>query len=85
MRFLDDIKKETIIICNSYIKKMILKLNKMLPIKFMTMNEFISKYCFSYDENTIMYLVEKYDVSYEVALVYLKNLRIQLFLNLKAF
>jgi len=74
MRFLDDIKKETIIICNSYIKKMILKLNKMLPIKFMTMNEFISKYCFSYDENTIMYLVEKYDVSYEVALVYLKNL-----------
>lgn len=74
MNFLDDIKRETIIICNDSDKKKILMMNKLLNIKLMNMKQFISKYCFDYDEDTIMYVMDKYNVKYEVALVYINNL-----------
>ena len=48
--------------------------NKLQDIKFMTMNEFINNYYFSYDYKTIKYLMDKYNYSYEVALTYVKNL-----------
>lgn len=74
MNFLDDIKRETIIICNDSDKKKILMMNKLLNIKLMNIKQFISKYCFDYDEDAIMYVMDKYDVKYEVALVYINNL-----------
>lgn len=74
MNFIDEIKKETLIICNDSDKLNILKRNKLVNVKVMNMNEFITKYCFDYDENTITYIMRKYNVKYEIALVYIKNL-----------
>lgn len=74
MDFLDEIKRETIIICNDSDKKKILMRNKLLNIKVMNVKQFISKYLFDYDENTIMYVMNKFGVKYEVALVYINNL-----------
>ena len=74
MKFLDDIKNETIIICNESDKEKILMRNKLINIKVMSMNQFISKYCFDYDDDAIIYVMEKYNVKYEIALVYIKNL-----------
>lgn len=69
-----DIKKESIIICNDSDRKKILKRNSLVNIKAMNIQEFIAKYCFDYDENTIIYVMNKYNIKYEIALVYIKNL-----------
>ena len=74
MDFLNEINKETLIICNDSDKELILKRNKLINIKVMDMNEFISKYCFEYDENAILYLMNKYNIKYEIALMYIKNI-----------
>ncbi len=74
MDFLDDIKKETLIICNNSLKIKILNMHKLIPIKFMTMKEFIKKYYFSFDEKAILYLMKKMNIKYEVAKMYLDNL-----------
>lgn len=74
MDFIDGINKETIIICNNYLKQKILKEKKLKPIKFMSIEEFIDKYYFSYDEKTIMFVMKNYHVKYDVAIIYIKNL-----------
>ena len=74
LSFLNNIKKETLIICNDDSRLKILMRNKLINVKVMNMNQFISKYCFDYDENTILYIMNKYNVKYEIALVYIKNL-----------
>lgn len=43
-------------------------------IKFMSLEEFIGKYTFSYDRKTIYYVMKKYNIKYSSALVYLDNL-----------
>ena len=43
-------------------------------IKFMTKKEFINNYYFSYDEETIYYLMKKYNFNIDVCKVYLNNL-----------
>ena len=74
MEFIDEIKNETIIICKSYFKKKFLFSKKLLPVKLMGIEEFKKKYYFDFDENTIMYVMDKYNVKYDVALVYINNL-----------
>jgi len=74
MDFLNNIKKETLVICSESSKKSILKRSKLLNVKVMNMNEFISKYCFEYDEKAILYIMNKYNVKYEIALMYIRNL-----------
>ena len=74
MDFIDNLKEETLIICNNSFKEKILKLHKLIPIKFMTMKEFISKYYFTYDDRAILYLINNYHIRYEVAKLYLDNL-----------
>ena len=74
MDFLDNIKKETVIICNDSDRNIILRRNKLINIKLINMGDFISKYFFDYDENTILYVMNKYSVKYEIALMYIKNL-----------
>lgn len=74
MDFLDNIKTETLIVCNEEHKKQIISRKKILNIKVMNFNEFIKKFYFDYDENTVLYIMNKYQVKYEVALVYLKNI-----------
>ena len=78
MKILDKINKKTIIVCNNSYKKAILKemdkRNILFPVKFFTMKEFIDSYYFSYDDLTISYVISKYNVSYDIAKVYLDNL-----------
>lgn len=72
---LETIKNNTIIICNNNYKIQILKsIKKLINIKFMSMDEFIKLYYFDYDEKTILYLIKKYNIKYEIALEYLNNL-----------
>lgn len=64
-----------IIITNTETKKTILKNNnKLIDIKIYTLNEFINLYYFSYNEETIYYLINKYHYKYEIAKIYLDNL-----------
>lgn len=71
----DNISNNSIIICNSNYKIQILKsINKLINIKFLSMNEFIKSYLFDYDEKTILYLIKKYNINYEIALEYINNL-----------
>ena len=65
MTNLDNIKNETIIICEQNTKNKILKQltkeKKLLNIKLLTKKELIKKLYFTYDENAILYLIEKYN------------------------
>ena len=64
-----------LIICNNSIKKKLLnESNTLINRKFMTMKELINSYYFSYDDETIFYLMDKYKYKYNVAKVYLDNL-----------
>lgn len=64
-----------LIICNNSIKKKLLNnSNTLINRKFMTMKELINNYYFSYDDETIYYLMDKYKYKYNVATVYLDNL-----------
>ena len=74
MEFIKDIKKETIIICKNGFKEQFLKLNILKPVKFMTPSEFIKKLYFSYDEFAILYILNKYNVKYDIAKMYLENI-----------
>lgn len=74
MDFIKDINSETLVICNSNIKDIIMNMHILKPIKFMNMVEFFHKYFFDYDENTIMYIINKYNVRYDIAKKYLDNL-----------
>ncbi len=72
---LEDIKNNSVIICDKVKKTQILKnAKKLLDIKFFTMQKFIKEYLFDYDEKAIIYLINKYNIKYEIALMYLKNI-----------
>lgn len=58
---------------NSLIER-VRKENKLLDITFITKNEFIKKVTFDYDNRAIYYLMNKYNIKYEVAKVYLDNI-----------
>lgn len=74
MDFIKDISTETLFICNNNIKDIIMNMHILKPIKFMNMSEFLHKYYFDYDENTIIYIIDKYNVRYDIAKEYLDNL-----------
>lgn len=78
MNFLDDISKDTLIICESDNKKKILnKINeckKLIPVKFISLKELYNLYYFNYDEKALYYLINKYNFKYDVAKTYLDNL-----------
>ena len=78
MNFLDDISRDTLIICESDNKKKILnKINeckKLIPVKFISLKELYNLYYFNYDEKALYYLINKYIFKYDVAKTYLDNL-----------
>lgn len=74
MDFITNITSETLIICNDSYKKQVITTNYLHNIKIMTFNEFIKKFYYDYDESTILYTMNKLNVKYDVATVYLKNL-----------
>lgn len=75
MEFLKDIDKDTLIICENDNKRKILKeINGLMPIKFLSLKELYNLYYFEYDEKTIYYLINKYNLKYDIAKTYLNNL-----------
>ncbi len=74
MDFINNIDDETIIICNANCKDYFISNNNLCNIKVMTLEEFLKKFLFDYSEDTIIYVMNKMNVKYEVALVYIKNL-----------
>lgn len=70
--------KSKLIICPNEEKlKILLELNnskELNPIKFMTKSEFFNNYYFSYNDETIYYLMKKYHFNIDVCKVYLNNL-----------
>lgn len=77
MEFLNNIKNETIIICNNNTKINILKHisnnPQLLPIKFLTLNELVKKYYFDFDEKAILYVMQTRNVKFDIAKTYIKN------------
>lgn len=69
-------KNNQIIITSSINKKNLLKeLNKeLLNIKIYSINEFNKLYYFDYQENTIYYVMNKLNVKYEIAKIYIDNM-----------
>ena len=74
MDFINDITHETLVISNTNIKDIFMNMKILKPIKFMKLEEFLGKYYFSYDENTIKYIMDKYHIKYDIAKEYLDNL-----------
>lgn len=78
MEFLERIVNPSIFVCSYSYKEAILKeiskRNLLLPIKFLTFDDLLKIYFFSYDERTIAYCMEKYSLKYEIALMYIRNL-----------
>ena len=73
------LKNDTILVVKSYLKNKIIeevrKNNKLLNIKFMSLDEVRNNYYFTYDEKAIYYLINKYHYKYDVCLKYLNNLK----------
>ena len=68
-------KQGSIIITSNTSKKEILKQNNTLNyFKIYTLAEFNKLYYFDYNEKTIYYVMNKYNVKYEIASIYIKNL-----------
>ena len=78
MDFLNDINNKTLIICNNNIKNKILKyisnLDKLINIKIINKKDFLENYYFKYNEETIYYLRNKYNINIKLAKIYLDNL-----------
>lgn len=51
------------------------KLDKLYNIKIMNLNKLIQNLTFTYEKEAIYYLINKYNIKYEVAKVYLDNIR----------
>ena len=64
----------SIIVCSNTIKNQILKQNILLNIKIMNINELIKKLTFNYDDHAILKVIEKENVKYSLAQMYLDNI-----------
>ncbi len=47
---------------------------ELIPFKVMTLNEFLKEYYFDYNNQTIAYLIDNYNLNIEVAKIYLDNM-----------
>lgn len=78
MNILNNIQNKTIIICENdyknYILKNMSKNHIFLNVKFYSKKEFFNEYLFKYNEETLHYLVNKYNLKVDIAKMYLNNL-----------
>ncbi len=78
MDFLDKINEKTIIVCPDNIKnKLLNEINKrdsLINVKIYSLEELKRIICFDYDINAILYLMEKYSYSVDIAKYYINNL-----------
>lgn len=66
-----------LIVPSSYKKNILLEMSSkkvLKSINVIDINEFIRKYLFDYDSKTLYYVMNKYNVKVDIALVYIKNL-----------
>ena len=76
MNYLDKIDDNTLIICNNNLKRhLLLQTNKLINVKYMTLKEFYNNFFFSYSDETVYYVKNKYKVTKEIANIYLNNLK----------
>lgn len=71
------IENNSILILPNSIKNNVIKFlreKELLNIKFMSMEELIKKYYFSYENEAIYYLMNTYNYKYDIAITYLNNL-----------
>ena len=70
--------RQIILLVPNNIKKQVIKEARKkyynLQIKFMSLEEFIRKLTFDYDNKTIYYLMKKFNLKYDIAILYLNNL-----------
>ena len=70
-----NIENNTILIVPNKLKKEVLKkIKKLINFKIISLEEFVKNYYFDYDNKTIHYLMNKYNLKYEVVNIYLKNI-----------
>ena len=78
MKFIDNIKDKTILVVPSNIKNDVLtyinQLDRLVPIKIYSLEEIKKNVYFDYDEDAILYLMNKYGYVYEVSKKYIDNL-----------
>jgi len=78
MDFLKNIEKRTIIVCPQILKNKILNeinnYNKLVNIKLYTLDELKKLVYFDYDVSTILYLMDKYNYTYEISKSYIENI-----------
>ena len=76
---LELIENDMILVLPNNMKENVIKevssLDKIYNIKFMSLKELIDSLTFTYDERSIYYLIKKYDMNYDVANIYLNNLK----------
>ena len=64
----------SIVICSNTMKRKILSQNILLNIKIMSMNEFLKKMTFDYDDEAILLVMQRENVNYSLAQLYLDNI-----------
>lgn len=78
MNFLDTIDEETILIIPNNLKNKILRyidsLNKLINIKIFDFNEIKQHIFFDYDEDALLYLMDKYNYKYNISKTLIDNM-----------
>ena len=78
MNYLDYIKDNTVLVIPGSIKEEVIttitKEKPLTNIKYISLEELRKKVVFDYDEKAIFYLMNKYNIKYDVATVYLNNI-----------
>ena len=78
MSYIDYIKDDTILVIPSSIKENVIttitKEKPLTNIKYISLEELRRKIIFDYDEKAIFYLMNKYNIKYDVAKIYLDNI-----------
>lgn len=76
---INNIEDNTILIIPNNIKEKVLKsirnLNNKLNIKIFSLEEFVKKLTFDYNEETIYQTMNKYNINYSIAKLYLNNIK----------
>ena len=79
MDIFNTLKDDSIIVCELNYKRQLLKkiseMKLLINIKFLTLDELYKNYFFSYNEETIYYIMKKYNYNYEFSLEVLDNLK----------
>lgn len=74
---IDKLNDNNLIICPNVLKKSIIQeinaSDRLISYKIMDINEFMENYFFTYTKKTIFYLINKYNLNYEIALEYISS------------